>query len=277
MHNIIGGEAVACANLSAESGKEIGEYWEGRAQSYSNGVVGELGDERRESWERVVDRLVYSVFADAELSGHVPRVLDLGCGPGFFCVLFAERGCQVDGVDASPGMLAQAAANLSDHPHIGQVTLHQCDVTSLPFSDNVFDLAIARNVTWLMLDPEATYAEWLRVLAPGGKLLVFDGNWYRYLVDDGIAAQRAADQEGNRLEGWDDDAQSTSAGEKRFEKLAAQLPLTPVLRPQWDEEVLMRLGASSVRSDCDIYKRLWTENEQSYYASSPMFLVEAVK
>ena len=48
---------------------------------------------------------------------------------------------------------------------------------SLPFDDNSFDCIISRNVTWTLLDTKQSYQEWLRVLRPGGKILIFDANW----------------------------------------------------------------------------------------------------
>ena len=174
-------------------------------------------------------------------------------------------------------MLDRAQANIQAAGYENCVTLHESDVTSLPFEDAAFDVAACRNLTWLLLDPEAAYAEWLRVLRPGGKLLVFDANWYRYLVDPQIDAARRADQENNVLEGWDEDSQATSDEEKRSELIATELPMTYLLRPAWDLDVLPRLGATQVHADELIWKELWTESEKVYYASSPMFLVEAVK
>ena len=255
----------------------ITNYWDGRAQSYSNGVVGELGDSRRDRWTRVVEEYVISIEEVAHVQGRTPRVLDLGCGPGFFTVLFAERGWKIDAIDASSEMLEKARGNLSAHVPEAKATFLQGDVASLPFPDDTFDLAISRNVTWLMREPEATYAEWLRVLRPGGRMLAFDANWYHYLADPKVRAQRAADQTGNTLEGWDTEAQATSKQEKHCEEMAATLPTTWLMRPEWDRYVLGRLGATDVFIDADIWKRVWSDNEKSYYASSPMFLIEAVK
>lgn len=256
---------------------EIGDYWNGRATSYSNGVRGELADERHVAWKAVLERAIRGCLLEAYVEDRALRVLDLGCGPGFFGIVFAELGCIVDGVDASSKMLARARSNIVAAGYGDCVTLHESDVSTLPFEDGAFDVVACRNLTWLMLDPEAAYAEWLRVLRPGGKLLVFDANWYRYLVDPQIDAARRADQEGAVLEGWDEDAQATSDEEKRCEEIAAELPATPLLRPAWDLDVLPRLGASQVHADEAIWKELWTESEQVYYASSPMFLVEAIK
>ena len=106
---------------------------------------------------------------------------------------------------------------------------------------------------------------------------MFDANWYRYLVDESIDAQRRIDQESNVPECWDEDSLATTAEEKHCEEIAARLPLTPVLRPAWDLEVLPRLGARHVRADEEVWGELWTESEQAYYGSSPLFLVDAVK
>jgi SAM-dependent methyltransferase len=252
-------------------------YWDSRADSYSSGVIGELADERGLAWGAVISNRAGAALSRASGEGRRACVLDLGCGPGFFETLFLGLGCQVDAVDASPEMLARAQENIASLPGADAARFHQADVTRLPFPDDTFDLAIARNLTWLLLEPENAYAEWLRVLRPGGKLLVFDANWYRYLFDDDIDTRRRADQAANRLEGWDDDAQSDAAQELEFEKTAARLPLSPVLRPQWDTDVLMRLGAAHATADEGIWREIWTENERAYYGSSPMFLVEGIK
>ena len=154
---------------------------------------------------------------------------------------------------------------------------HVCDLQSLPFPDDTFDLCASRNVTWLMRNPREAYAEWLRVLKPGGKLVAYDANWYRYLVNPEVAAKRAEDREANVLEGWDEDARATSDEEKRCEELARSLPLTPILRPAWDIETLNELGVAWCRADEGAWRRIWTESEQLYYGATPLFMVEAVK
>jgi SAM-dependent methyltransferase len=263
--------------LNRELEAEIGSYWDERAESYSNGVRGELGDARSDAWRSSLERVTCGYLVDTSTNGRKPRVLDLGCGPGFFSVLFSEMGCEIDAMDASGEMLGRARTNVQVAGFQDSVAFHQGDVTELPFPDNTFDIVASRNLMWLMRDPEAAYAEWMRVLRPGGKLVVYDANWYLYLFDEEVDARRRADQDGNRVEEWAEDACATSAEERRCEQFALELPLSTVIRPAWDLETLERLGAAHVSADEDAWLDLWTESESRFYESSPLFMVEAVK
>ncbi|MDO4797766.1 MAG: class I SAM-dependent methyltransferase [Coriobacteriales bacterium] len=258
-------------------GKTITAYWDGRAQTYSNGVRGELSDKRRCAWQRVLARVANATIARAIGEGRTPRALDLGCGPGFFSILLADEGCAVSAVDMSAAMLERARANAAAAVPDADIDFIQCDASRLPFADATFDLAVSRNLTWLLRDPEGAYAEWLRVLRPGGKLVVFDANWYRYLVDDRVDAARRRDQRETVLEDYDANSMATDDQERRCERIAAELPLTSAHRPQWDVGVLVRLGAARVEVNEAVWQDLWTPSEQSFYASSPLFLIESYK
>ena len=177
----------------------IAQYWDGRATSYSNNVRSELGDDRGDSWRRVLERESSSHIAAAHVESRPARVLDLGCGPGFFSILFAEMGCKVDAIDASDEMLTRARMNAEARGFGDAISFFQGDVTALPFEEGTFDIAASRNLMWLMRDPETAYAEWMRVLRPGGKLVLFDANWYLYLFNEEIDARRHADQDGNEV------------------------------------------------------------------------------
>ena len=255
----------------------IAQYWDGRAASYSNNVRSELGDDRGDAWRRVLDRASCSHIAVAHAESRPARILDLGCGPGFFSILFAEMGCKVDAIDASDEMLTRARMNAEAMGFDDAITFFQGDVAVLPFEEGTFDIVASRNLMWLMHEPETAYAEWMRVLRPGGKLVLFDANWYLYLFDEEIDARRRADQEGKQVAEWAEDARATPEEERRCERLALELPLSPVIRPAWDVEVLTVLGATSIHADLNAWTELWTESEYSFFATSPLFMVEALK
>ena len=76
--------------------ERIGNYWDKRADSYSEGL---FTPESFDRWEAVLR---------AEFPSHVRKVLDVGTGPGFFAVLLARMGYDVTAVDYTPGMLKKA-------------------------------------------------------------------------------------------------------------------------------------------------------------------------
>ena len=63
----------------------------------------------------------------------------------------------------------------------------------------------------------------------------------------------------------------------RMEDISRRLPLTGLPRPQWDVETLLRLGFRSAEAETDAWKLLWNEEERINYASTPGFLIRAVK
>jgi arsenite methyltransferase len=105
------------------------------------------------------------------------RVLDLGCGPGFYVTELLEvvgRGGSIVGVDGSADMLAVAAKRAEGHDN---VEFHEADATSLPVPDASVDRAIAVQVLEYVGDISAALAELHRALRPGGRVLVWDVDW----------------------------------------------------------------------------------------------------
>jgi len=97
-----------------------------------------------------------------------PRVLDLGCGTGLFATRLRRelRSVKVVGCDFSRGMLQQARAR--SHA----VRWVQGDAGRLPFHDQTFDAIVSTEAFHWFPDQKAALAECLRVLTPGGRLLL---------------------------------------------------------------------------------------------------------
>jgi arsenite methyltransferase len=105
------------------------------------------------------------------------RVLDAGCGPGFYVAETLERvGAEgsVVGVDGSAAMLALAAKRCEAHDN---VSFQEGDVTALPVADADFDRALSVQVLEYVADIPAALAEMRRVLRPGGRVLIWDVDW----------------------------------------------------------------------------------------------------
>lgn len=105
------------------------------------------------------------------------RILDVGCGAGFYAVELLERvGAEgsVVGVDNSPQMLAMAKGRCQGHDN---ASFHEADATSLPVEDESFDAALCVQVLEYVPDTTAALAELHRALRPGGRLVVWDVDW----------------------------------------------------------------------------------------------------
>ncbi len=105
------------------------------------------------------------------------RILDVGCGPGFYVSELLEdvgRDGSVVGVDASTAMLDVAARRSKGK---GGTDFRQGDATSLPVEDGAFDAALSIQVLEYVADTARALRELHRVLRPGGRLVVWDVDW----------------------------------------------------------------------------------------------------
>ena len=101
------------------------------------------------------------------------RLLDIGTGTGQMLELLAPRISQGVGVDASRAMLALARARLS-RPGLTHCAVRLGDMYRLPIADGAFDYVMLQMVLHYAEDPAAALAEAVRVLRPGGTLVVVD-------------------------------------------------------------------------------------------------------
>jgi SAM-dependent methyltransferase len=105
------------------------------------------------------------------------RVLDVGCGPGFYCAeLVEEVGPEgfVVGVDGSSQMLGLAARRCGS---FGNVVLRQADAASLLVAGSGFDAALCVQVLEYVSDVAPVVAGIYRALRPGGRVVVWDVDW----------------------------------------------------------------------------------------------------
>ena len=105
------------------------------------------------------------------------RVLDVGCGPGFYCAeLLADVGPtgSVVGIDGSPAMLALAGRRCAGCEN---VELYEADATSLPVKDGCIDRALCVQVLEYVADPAVALAEMYRAIRSGGRVVLWDIDW----------------------------------------------------------------------------------------------------
>jgi ubiquinone/menaquinone biosynthesis C-methylase UbiE len=98
-------------------------------------------------------------------------VADIGSGTGFMTAGLAPLVSQVYAVDGSPAMLEAARRSLAE---LANVVYRLADGAALPFEDGSLDAVFANMYLHHCPDPQAAIVEMVRVLRPGGRLVLTD-------------------------------------------------------------------------------------------------------
>jgi len=107
-----------------------------------------------------------------ELIGDVrgKRVLDAGCGGGFYSLLLSEKGARVLGIDDSEEMIRIAKGNASGRMLDAEFMVR--DVSDLKIEDVVFDLVLSTLVLMDVKELDKCVSELVRVTRNGGEIIV---------------------------------------------------------------------------------------------------------
>jgi len=116
---------------------------------------------------RLEERLTLTLIGDVQGQ----RVLDLGCGTGRYCVLLAQLGATVIGLDPSQGMLEQARRKIGASCHLD---LYHGTLAEAEFPDEQFDLVVSALVVGHLPVLEPTLREAARILKRGGRIVISD-------------------------------------------------------------------------------------------------------
>jgi SAM-dependent methyltransferase len=141
-----------------------------------NDVVGPLADilERRAADPQ--QRAMREDYLAGVGFGAGARVVEVGCGTGAVARALAARADvgEVVGVDPSPVFLERARELAGGLPGLSFV---EGDARKLPFDADWADVVVCHTVLCHVPGPEAALAEACRILRPGGRLAVFDGDY----------------------------------------------------------------------------------------------------
>jgi ubiquinone/menaquinone biosynthesis C-methylase UbiE len=148
--------------------QQVAAHWGRRAAHFDEDFGHSIRTEaERAAWDGIFDLILPRRGAlDA---------LDAGCGTGFLSLELAARGHRVTGIDFAPAMLAEARRKAAERG--AEICFEEGDAEQLPFAAHSFDLVVSRHVLWTLPHPEAAIDEWIRVLRPGGRLAVLDGQF----------------------------------------------------------------------------------------------------
>ncbi|WMS44707.1 methyltransferase domain-containing protein [Acuticoccus sp. MNP-M23] len=147
---------------------EIKAYWSARAATFDLQPGHEVfSDAERAAWFALFRRHLGPADGRA--------VLDVASGTGVISGMLHALGFEVTGADWSEPMLELARAKAERNGRAIRFILADAEATMLP--DASFDVIVTRHLVWTLVDPAAAFAEWRRVLRPGGRLLVIDGDF----------------------------------------------------------------------------------------------------
>jgi ubiquinone/menaquinone biosynthesis C-methylase UbiE len=103
------------------------------------------------------------------------RVLDVAAGNGNATLAAARRWCDVTSTDYVASLLESGRKRAQAEGHV--IKFQEADAEQLPFAPGSFDFAISRHLLWTLPHPEAAIDEWIRILRPGGRLVIIDGQF----------------------------------------------------------------------------------------------------
>lgn len=143
---------------------KIREYWSDRAATFDDDPGHKISEgAEMAAWELLFRRHLGSAEGR--------RLLDLASGTGEVARLCNKMGFDTTGLDWSGPMLDRARAKLPD------VTFLESDAERTTLPPESMDVIVTRHLVWTLVDPAAAFAEWYRVLVPGGTLLIVDGDF----------------------------------------------------------------------------------------------------
>lgn len=122
-------------------------------------------------FENVYNRKVYkgTGIKVAEFIDKNDSVLECACGTGAITEEIAKKCRQVLATDFAEGMLKRASKKCRKYAN---ASFRQEDITDIKCEDESFDKVVAGNVIHLLPEPEKALKELLRVVRPGGKVII---------------------------------------------------------------------------------------------------------
>lgn len=104
------------------------------------------------------------------------RVMEIGCGAGRVAVALADRGFDVEAVDASPEMVGRAREHIAARGLDDRARVEVADAEHVPGDTGAFDLVVAVGLLPWVPSPERAVLEAARLVRPGGAMLLTADN-----------------------------------------------------------------------------------------------------
>ena len=241
--------------------EEVRAYWTDRADAFDGSPGHSIRSEGEfAAYERLIRR-----HATGLIGG---EVLDVASGTGEVTRLLRRLECRVTGVDLSERMVEIARNKHAGDPAVRFI---EGDAERLVLRDAAFDGVICRNLIWTLTDPDAAFAEWYRVLRPGGTVVAFESNWMKptrfALILRGLSARLG---------------RAVEVSQQDFTSMLSQLPFRDSLTPADLTPRLVKAGfsapsfhATGAVSHAQLARATWAERLSLLSFSRGRFMMVA--
>ena len=245
------GSVIAYGRISRESDsrkERIAGYWSKRSDSFQAQRRAELHSSMADRWLLEIQKY---------LPQRKLKILDVGCGSGFFTILLGKQGHEVLGTDLTPDMI-EKSRELAKEEGV-DCKFEIMDAENLDFPDETFDVVISRNLTWTLPDAGHAYEEWCRVLKKAGILFNFNRIYgsSNFADTSHLPENHTHNQVGMDMM-------------QECEEINKQLPISSYIRPAWDVETLGNLGILELSLDLGVGKRIYIKKDE-FYNPVPIF------
>ncbi|MEK1931136.1 MAG: class I SAM-dependent methyltransferase [Pararhizobium sp.] len=221
---------------------EIKAYWSERAATFDQSPGHEIfSEDERAAWHQLLLRHLGP--------GNGRAALDLASGTGVISHLMDDLGFRVTGMDWAEPMMERALAKAKNRKRSIRFRLGDAENTMEP--DSAYDVIVNRHLVWTLIDPKAAFAEWLRVLKPGGTLLIIDGDFVSSTSLERLLSKLAIF--GQRLGILKSDAvQASAAMMDTHRSILSRVYFSQGARAETVADLLRQSGFDTVTFDTDL-------------------------
>jgi ubiquinone/menaquinone biosynthesis C-methylase UbiE len=178
-------------------------------------------------------------------------VVDAGCGSGTKSRLLASRGFHVHALDFSKAILNEARKTTGEAQLEKHIEFEQADLTALPLATGSIHRCVCWGVLMHIPNVEVAVTELCRIMAPGGILIVSEGNVRSLQARALRALKRLMGRERARL-------QSTPAGLEHWEETSVGPLMTRQADLPWMVATFERQGMKLITRRAGQFTEIYT-------------------